>query len=234
MNNKNPTSTVSTLLLLPVLMSYAFSVDARQAVPQHSAAKKSTNKSAVRATHAQPPSVTPTDTVAPKAKPNTAAEPTVMQEVLVTSQKESEDFYAEVIGPRTSFTSPAVRITRAQIQQTNAVTTQDSVKYESGVFVRQRYIGDPNSPIGMRGSNPYQGGRVMVFADGMPIWNPLQTSFNGSPRWGLIGPGEIKTVDVISGPFSAEYSGNAMGGVVNFTTLLPQKREVYTEATYML
>lgn len=146
---------------------------------------------------------------------------------------ESEDGKPET-SSKTNFASPSVKVARKDIEKTNAVTTSDSVKYESGVFVRQRYIGDPNAPVGMRGSNPYQGGRVMVFMDGMPIWNSLQYTFNGSPRWGLIGPGEIKSVDVLSGPFSAEYSGNAMGGVMNFNTLLPQKREVYTEATYIL
>ncbi|MGZ5050076.1 MAG: TonB-dependent receptor [Methylobacter sp.] len=146
---------------------------------------------------------------------------------------ESEDGKPET-SSKTNYASPSVKVTRKDIEKTNAVTTSDSVKYESGVFVRQRYIGDPNAPVGMRGSNPYQGGRVMVFMDGMPIWNSLQYTFNGSPRWGLIGPGEIKSVDVLSGPFSAEYSGNAMGGVMNFNTLLPQKREIYTEATYIL
>ena len=135
---------------------------------------------------------------------------------------------------KTNISAPSTKVRKTDIDKTNAVTTADSVKYESGVFARQRYIGDPNAPVGMRGSNPYQAGRVMVFMDGMPIWNPLQSSYNGSPRWGLIGPGEIKSVEVIGGPFSAEYSGNAMGGVINYTTLMPQKREVYTEATYML
>lgn len=151
----------------------------------------------------------------------------------VTVQGESEDGKSETPS-KTNFATPATKVTKKEIAETNAVTTSDSIKYESGVFVRQRYIGDPNAPVGMRGSNPYQGGRVMVFMDGMPIWNSLQYTFNGSPRWGLIGPGEIKSVDVLSGPFSAEYSGNAMGGVINFNTLLPQKREVYTEATYIL
>jgi len=146
---------------------------------------------------------------------------------------ESEDGRPETPS-KTDFATPSTKVTKKDIEKTNAVTTSDSIKYESGVFVRQRYIGDPNAPVGMRGSNPYQGGRVMVFMDGMPIWNSLQYTFNGSPRWGLIGPGEIKSVDVLSGPFSAEYSGNAMGGVINFNTLMPQKREVYTEATYML
>ncbi len=135
---------------------------------------------------------------------------------------------------KTNISAPSTKVRKADIEKTNAVTTADSVKYESGVFARQRYIGDPNAPVGMRGSNPYQAGRVMVFMDGMPIWNPLQSSYNGSPRWGLIGPGEVKSVEVIGGPFSAEYSGNAMGGVINYTTLMPQKREIYTEATYML
>ncbi|MFI3184629.1 MAG: TonB-dependent receptor [Methylococcaceae bacterium] len=156
-----------------------------------------------------------------------------LSDMVVIGESESEDGRPEKPS-KTDFSTPKAKVTKKDIEKTNAVTTSDSVKYESGVFVRQRYIGDPNAPIGMRASNPYQGGRVMVMMDGMPIWNSLQYSFNGSPRWGLIGPGEIKSVDVLGGPFSAEYSGNAMGGVINFNTLMPQKREVYTEATYML
>ncbi len=158
---------------------------------------------------------------------------TTLKDVVVESESESLDGRPENPS-KTDFATPKTKVTRKEIEETNAVTTVDSVKYESGVFARQRYIGDQNAPIGMRGSNPYQGGRVMAFMDGMPIWNPLQISFNGSPRWGLIGPGEIKSVDILSGPFSAEYSGNAMGGVINYNTLMPQKREIYTEATYFV
>lgn len=153
-------------------------------------------------------------------------------EVVVTGEA-SEDGRPEKPS-KTDFATPKTKVTRKEIEETNAVTTVDAIKFESGIFARQRYIGDQNAPVGMRGSNPYQGGRVMAFMDGMPIWNPLQISFNGSPRWGLIGPGEIKSVDILSGPFSAEYSGNAMGGVINYNTLMPQKREIYTEATYIL
>ena len=161
------------------------------------------------------------------------AAPMALSDMVVTGVSDSEDGRPEKPS-KTDFSTPKTKVTKKDIEKTNAVTTADSVKYESGVFARQRYIGDPNAPIGMRGSNPYQAGRVMVFMDGMPIWNPLQSSYNGSPRWGLIGPGEIKSVDVLGGPFSAQYSGNAMGGVINYNTLMPQKREVYTEATYML
>lgn len=156
---------------------------------------------------------------------------TTLQDVVV--QEESEDGRPE-IPSKTDFAQPKTKVTKAAIEKTNAVSTIDAVKYETGIYARQRYIGDQNAPIGMRGSNPYQGGRVLAYMDGMPIWNPLQISFNGSPRWGLIGPGEVKSIDILGGPFSAEYSGNAMGGVINYNTLMPQKREIYTEATYML
>ena len=159
-------------------------------------------------------------------------EATTLQDVVV-QEDASEDGRPE-IPSKTDFAQPKTKVTKAAIEKTNAVSTIDAVKYETGIYARQRYIGDQNAPIGMRGSNPYQGGRVMAYMDGMPIWNPLQISFNGSPRWGLIGPGEVKSVDILGGPFSAEYSGNAMGGVINYNTLMPQKREIYTEATYML
>ncbi len=159
-------------------------------------------------------------------------EATTLQDVVV-QEDASEDGRPE-IPSKTDFATPKTKVTKKEIEETNAVTTSDSIKYESGIVVRQRYIGDPNAPVGMRGSNPYQGGRVMVMMDGMPIWNSLQYSFNGSPRWGLVGPGEIKSIDILSGPFSAEHSGNSMGGVININTLMPQKRELYTEATYIL
>lgn len=135
---------------------------------------------------------------------------------------------------RTNFASPKSKITRALIDTTNAVSTADVLNYAGqGVYARQRYIGDNNAATGMRGSNPYESARVIVNVDGMPIWDPFDASYSAAPRYNLIGPGEVKSLDVIGGPFAAEYSGNAMGGVLNFNTRLPQKREIYTEATYM-
>ena len=158
-----------------------------------------------------------------------------LPEVQVTGAKDDDNaIFKAPTKTNTIVATPVTKVRKADIDKTNAVTTADAIKYDSGIFARQRYIGDPNAPVGMRGSNPYVAGRVMVFMDGMPIWNPLQSSYNGSPRFGLIGPGEIKSVDVLGGPFNAEYSGNSMGGVINYNTLTPTKREIYTEATYML
>jgi len=48
-----------------------------------------------------------------------------------------------------------------------------------------------------------------LFTDGLA----LQTRWSGAPRWSLVAPNEIELAEVIYGPFSAGYSGNAMGGV---------------------
>lgn len=76
--------------------------------------------------------------------------------------------------------------------------------------------------------------RNMVFADGLPLHNQLQASFNGAPRWSMVGPNEIDAVDIVYGPFSAEYSGNSIGGVVNLKTHMPMKEEYYMEGSYFV
>ena len=134
----------------------------------------------------------------------------------------------------TRYTSPIMRITREQIELQNAQTMEEAVKFMPSLQIRQRYPGDPNGVMAIRGSDMFSTGRNMVFVDGMPIHNFLQASFNGAPRWSLVGPNEVEAVDVVYGGFSAEYSGNSMGGVVNITTRMPQKREFYTESSIMI
>src|SRR5690606_45066 len=73
--------------------------------------------------------------------------------------------------------------------------------------------------------------RSMVFADGLPLHYFLQTQYNGSPRWSLVAADEVGVIEVIYGPFSAEYSGNAMGGVVNIETTIPTERRFHVEGS---
>jgi len=125
--------------------------------------------------------------------------------------------------------SPTSTITSEELAFTNITTTEDAIAYEPGLVVRRRFIGDPNGVIGLRGSNEFQGSRSMVFVDGMPVHYHLQTRWNGSPRWSLVSPGEIEQAEVVYGPFSAEYSGNAMGGVVNIITKTPTESRTRIE-----
>ena len=129
----------------------------------------------------------------------------------------------------TPYTSPTSVVTQEKVESINTVTVEDFVKYEPSMVVRRRYIGDPNGVIGIRGSGMFQTTRTMVFADGVPLHNMLQTRFNGAPRWSMVSPDETESVEVIYGPFSAENAGNAMGGVVNINTRRPDDFEFNAE-----
>ncbi|MDJ0808223.1 MAG: TonB-dependent receptor [Gammaproteobacteria bacterium] len=130
---------------------------------------------------------------------------------------------------RTHYTSPSTVITEIDVESINATSVEDFVKYEPSLVMRRRYIGDSNGVVGIRGSNMFQTARTLVYADGMPLHYLLETRWSGAPRWGLVAGDETESVEVIYGPFSAEYSGNAMGGVVNIDTKLPEKREFHLE-----
>jgi len=80
----------------------------------------------------------------------------------------------------TRYTSPIVRITRDQIELQNAQTVEEAVKFMPSLQIRQRFPGDPNGIMAIRGSDMFATGRNMVFVDGMPIHNFLQASFNGA------------------------------------------------------
>ena len=130
------------------------------------------------------------------------------------------------------YTNPTSLILQEDLASINIATTEDVVKYEPSLVIRRRFIGDANGTLGIRGSNMFQTSRSMVFADGVPLHYFLQSRWNGAPRWTMVSASEIAQVEVIYGPFSAEYSGNAMGGVVTIETAIPQEREAHVDASY--
>ena len=136
--------------------------------------------------------------------------------------------------PELTFTNPISTISAAEAESINVSTIEDFLKYEPGLIVRRRYIGDPNGTVGIRGSNMFQTARTMVYADGLPLHYHLQTRFSGSPRWSLVAPDETASVETVYGPFSALYSGNAMGGVINIKTKFPEKFEFNAETSAFL
>ena len=148
----------------------------------------------------------------------------VFKEMVVTGEVERDSHY----------TSPSTRVTRTQIERQNAQTTEEVLKYQPSLQIRQRYVGDPNGVLGIRGADMFSTARNMVYADGLPLHNFLQASFNGAPRWSMVGPNEIDAVDIVYGPFSAEYSGNSIGGVVNIKTRMPRKQEFYVETSLFI
>jgi iron complex outermembrane receptor protein len=128
--------------------------------------------------------------------------------------------------------SPTSLLTPEDFRSINVATTEDVVKFEPSVIIRRRFIGDSNGVMGMRGSNMFQTSRSMVFADGVPLHYLLQSRWNGAPRWTMVSSSEIAEVEVLYGPFSAEYSGNAMGGVIEIETAIPQQQEFHFDSSY--
>jgi iron complex outermembrane receptor protein len=136
--------------------------------------------------------------------------------------------------PNTSKATPSYTVDALDIKtKINATTSEDTLRYSPGVLIRKRYMGDPNGTLGIRGSNSFQTAHSMVYGDGMPLHNPLRTSFSGAPRWSMVSPSEIEFSEVLYGPFSAQYSGNSMGGVVNLITKMPDKFEAQVDAMGM-
>lgn len=120
---------------------------------------------------------------------------------------------------------------RQQIQETvNATTSMQTLKYLPSFQVRERYIGDRNGPIATRTTGTLSSAQTMLYADGILLSNLLGNSFSFPPRWGLVSPEEIESVNILYGPFSALYAGNSFGGVVNLNTRMPTKFEAHVSA----
>jgi iron complex outermembrane recepter protein len=132
----------------------------------------------------------------------------------------------------TDSASPRSLVTLEDMLSINATTSEDLLKHEPSLVIRKRYIGDSTGIIGIRGSNMFQTTHSMVFADGVPLHYLLQTRWSGAPRWSLVSVDEIAQVEVLYGPYSAEYSGNAMGGVINIETSIPTERRVHLQSSF--
>jgi iron complex outermembrane receptor protein len=118
---------------------------------------------------------------------------------------------------------------------TNVRNTEDALRYFPSLLVRKRHIGDTQAPLATRTSGVGASARSLIYADGV-LLSALIGNNNSfaSPRWGMVSPEEIATVDVLYGPFSAAYPGNSIGAVVNFTTRMPDKLEASATGAWNL
>ena len=122
-------------------------------------------------------------------------------------------------------------ITGAQIEKSiNADDAEDALKYLPSLTVRKRYIGDyDHAVLATRASGTGNSARSLVYADGILLSNLLGNGAGFTPRWGLVAPEEIERVDVLYGPFSAAYSGNSAGAIVDFVTRMPTRFEAHAK-----
>lgn len=76
-----------------------------------------------------------------------------------------------------------------------------------------------SATVSMRGMGSEQG-RTLVLLDGIP----LNKADGGSVQWNNIDLNSIKQVEVLKGPGSSYFGGNAMGGIISMVTAMPQKK----------
>lgn len=112
-------------------------------------------------------------------------------------------------------------VTAADIAKNNDGRINDSLKRLPGVFVQTGRGGmQPNQAMSLRGIPDDR--RIQILLDGVP----LNDGLSGSANFGGMAPEAIDRVEVLYGPASSLYGGNAMGGVVSYTTRMPTATEV--------
>ena len=129
---------------------------------------------------------------------------------------------------------PAVveTLTPEGIERINAIDTADIFKYMPGSYLRKLYPGSTNSPLVIRGNNSTMTARTLVVADDAPISDFYGGGNSNAPKWQMVTPGEIETMEMIYGPYSAALSGNSMSGSAIITTRMPEKFETGADFTY--
>ncbi len=116
-------------------------------------------------------------------------------------------------------------------EQINTVNTEDMLKYVPSIVVRKRHFGDTQDPIATRTSGVGASARSLIFVDGILISSLIgNNNTAASPHFGVASPEDVSSIDVLYGPFAAEYSGNSIGAVVNISTEMPSRFELYGDA----
>ncbi|MBW2069259.1 MAG: TonB-dependent receptor [Deltaproteobacteria bacterium] len=118
-------------------------------------------------------------------------------------------------------------VTKDRIELKGSKTLDQVLNDISGVMVRRgKGLMDTLSFITLRGI-PQQK-RTLILMDGIVLNNP----YGGNVKFGGYFPEDLERVEVVKGPFSSLYGGYAMGGVVNFITKMPEKREFTLKTGY--
>ena len=84
----------------------------------------------------------------------------------------------------------------------------EAIRYEAGVY-DGKLRGLPS------------GSQTLLMMNGMP----LNSGWFGGPRWNNVAVENVERIEIVRGPSSALYGGNAMGGTINIITSAPEEFE---------
>ena len=128
---------------------------------------------------------------------------------------------------------PDLQVSAAKAQeQINTVNSEDMLKYAPSLLVRKRHYGDTQDPVATRTSGVGASARNLIFVDGIMVNSPIGNNNSAaSPHFGIAAPHDISRIDVLYGPFAARYAGNSIGATIAITTRMPDRFELYADAT---
>lgn len=108
----------------------------------------------------------------------------------------------------------AVSVVTARELQTRHVMTVDQALNltPGGYFRRGKGLMDTGANISLRGFPTMR--RTAILLNGIP----LNDTYTGDANFSSINLDDVEQIEVVRGPFSSLYGGNAMGGVINIIT----------------
>lgn len=114
---------------------------------------------------------------------------------------------------------PVIVIEEAEIKLSGATNVPDLLRRVAGIDVLAVSASDHN--VSIRGLNQQTSSRVLVMIDGRSVY----LDFYGFVTWdGLpVSMDEISRIEIIKGPGSSMYGGNAFNGVINIITKSPEE-----------
>ncbi|SHJ51344.1 iron complex outermembrane recepter protein [Desulfatibacillum alkenivorans DSM 16219] len=111
-------------------------------------------------------------------------------------------------------------ITKEDMEVMQINTIDEALRYEKGVYLdRPGGLGDALPATTMRGLPGDE--RSLIMVDGIPVNDP----YSSLAPYNMIDPNAISQIEVVLGPGSALYGGNAVGGSVNLITKDPKELE---------
>lgn len=118
-------------------------------------------------------------------------------------------------------------VTAAEMKKRNIQSLDEALNLLPGVLDnRIKGLMGTTSTVTFRGLSG--AGRSLLLLDGMP----LNSAYSASQPWGGLYARNFSQIEVVRGPSSSLYGGNAMGGVINFMSHMPEKREFTLSGGY--
>jgi len=114
-------------------------------------------------------------------------------------------------------------VTTKEIKAKNASRIGDVLDQVPSLYLRGGAFGQSQGTIGTSGMSlrGVDQNKTLVLLDGQPI----QDASSGKVEWRVPFVEDISRIEVVPGAFSSLYGSNAIGGVINIITKLPDRHE---------